>query len=576
MTSVSGRRAARYLPVLVAVMMCFSAAVPASASPVLSYALTATSNPVGPGQAAVFTWTVTNLTNAAQSSRYCYTVPEFTSFGGDSAGTQVCSNGFSVPAGGSTPFIFDFTVLSGTSTPPDGTLISLTVTDTDDAVSVSRNVTVQSAAEAGLALSIPAGTVVPGGSFTTTLTYSNYSAGTLSGLQLSVPVPAGASFVAADGGGVLGADGLVRWAPVPLAAGITDMVHLTLQAAAIAPATAGLVVVDATLNDASNDLVAEANGALTVYASPIFSYALTTTLNPVGPGQAAVFTWTVTNLTNAAQTSAYCYVVPQFTSFGGDSAGTRVCSNNFSVPAGGSTPFIFDFTVLNGASTPPNGAIINLTVIDADDAASVSRNVTVQPAPEVGLALSIPAGTVVPGGSFTTTLTYSNYSAGTLTGLQLSVPVPAGASFVAADGGGMLGADGLVRWAPVPLAAGITDMVHLTLQAAAIAPATAGLGGGGCNPERCQQRPRDRGRRRPDGLCIAGFLLRVDHDLEPGGSRAGGGVHLDGDQSDQRNSDQRLLLRGTAIYELRRGLSGHASLLQQLFGARGRIDALHL
>src|SRR5208282_5815884 len=110
----------------------------------------------------------------------------------------------------------------------------------------------------------------PGGSFTTTLTYSNYSASTLSGLQLSAPVPAGASFVSADGGGVLGADGVVRWSLGPLAAGATDMVHLSLQAAAITPATAGLVVVDATLNDSSNDLVAEANGALTVYASPIF------------------------------------------------------------------------------------------------------------------------------------------------------------------------------------------------------------------------------------------------------------------------------------------------------------------
>jgi hypothetical protein len=275
-----------------------------------------------------------------------------------------------------TPVIIDLTVLSGLSTPPNGALINLTVTDADDAVSVSRNVTVQSVPEAGLALSIPDGTVVPGGSFTTTLTYHNYSAGTLTGLQLSAPVAAGASFVSADGGGVLGADGVVRWSPGPLAAGATDMVHLTLQAAAIAPATAGLVVVDATLNDSSNDLLAEASGALPVYPAPALSYALTTMSNPVGPGQAAVFTWTVTNRTNAAQSSRYCYVVPEFTSQGGDSAGTLLCTS-ISVPAGGSTPVIIDLTVLSGLSTPPDGALINLTVTDIDDGVSVSNNVGV-------------------------------------------------------------------------------------------------------------------------------------------------------------------------------------------------------
>ncbi len=242
--------------------------------------------------------------------------------------------------------------------------------------------------------------------FTTTLTYSNYSAGTLSGLQLSVPVPAGASFVAADGGGMLGADGVVRWAPVPLAAGVTDMVHLTLQAAAITPATAGLVVVDATLNDASNDLVTEANGALTVYPAPALLLRVDRDVEPGGSGQAAVFTWTVTNLTNATQTSAYCYVVPQFTSFGGDSAGTRVCSNNFSVPAGGSTPFIFDFTVLNGLSTPPNGGLVNLTVIDADNAASVSNNVGVAlPPTPTPIATPTPTITATPTATATTTAT---------------------------------------------------------------------------------------------------------------------------------------------------------------------------
>src|SRR5438045_5811426 len=128
---------------------------------------------------------------------------------------MACTGNVTPPPGKSASGIIDLTVLSGFSTPPDGTLINLSITDVGNGVSVSRNVTVQSAPEAGgnssgieagLALSIPNGTVAPGESFTTTLTYHNYSAGPLSGLQLSALVPAGASFVPADGGGALSND----------------------------------------------------------------------------------------------------------------------------------------------------------------------------------------------------------------------------------------------------------------------------------------------------------------------------------------------------------------------------------
>jgi hypothetical protein len=132
-------------------------------------------------------------------------------------------------------------------------------------------------------------------------------------------------------------------------------------------------------------------------ASTVFSYALTTTTDPVVPGGAAVFTVTVTNLTNADQEYELCHAVPQFTQQGASSAGTALCTNNTTVLAGTSTSFIIDLSVLNGISTPPNGTLINLTLTDMNDGAMISRIVTVQSAPEAGLALSIPNGTVIPG-----------------------------------------------------------------------------------------------------------------------------------------------------------------------------------
>src|SRR5271170_947669 len=116
-------RVVRQLSALAAVMILLAAVLPTSPAvagspPVLTYALTTTSNPVVPGHSAVFTWTVTNLTSTSQTSKYCFPVPNFTDYDGDVAGTQVCSNPFSVPAGGSVPVIIDLTVLSGVSTPP--------------------------------------------------------------------------------------------------------------------------------------------------------------------------------------------------------------------------------------------------------------------------------------------------------------------------------------------------------------------------------------------------------------------------------------------------------------------------
>jgi hypothetical protein len=92
-------------------------------------------------------------------------------------------------------------------------------------------------------------------------------------------------------------------------------------------------------------------------APPVFSYALTTMSNPVGPGQHAVFTWTVTNVTTATQTADLCYFVPPFTQAGGSVAGTEICTSTVNVSAGKSATGIINLTVLSGLSTPPERSL---------------------------------------------------------------------------------------------------------------------------------------------------------------------------------------------------------------------------
>ena len=216
-----------------------------------------------------------------------------------------------VAAGATASFNLDFTVLSGAQAPPNGSLITLVLSDLARSVSVSRTVTARSAPVGALDLSTQQSTVAPGGSFTYTLAYHNAGASALSNSQLSLPVPVGASFVSADGGGVLGTDGVVRWTLSTLAAGATGEVHLNLKASTTTGARSALLL-EAAWKDSGSQILAQASDAKAIYAVPAVSYALTTTTDPVKAGQVVEYKVTVTNLTTISQ-NVYLYLpCPEF------------------------------------------------------------------------------------------------------------------------------------------------------------------------------------------------------------------------------------------------------------------------
>jgi hypothetical protein len=432
--------------------------------PALSYAVTTTTDPDKAGQVVQFKVTVSNLTTASQYVSFSYHVPNFTVYSSYPAGTALSYTVGYVDAGASQSFNLDFTVLSGVQAPPNGSLITLLMSDAARSASVSRTVTVKSTPVGALDLSTQQGTVAPGGSFTYTLAYHNTGSSTLSGSQLSLPVPVGASFVSGDGGGLLGTDGVVRWTLSTLAAGGTGEVHLNLKASTTTGARPALLV-QAAWKDSGSQILAQASDAKAIYAVPALSYALTTTTDPDKAGQVVQFKVTVSNLTTASQYVSFSYHVPNFTVYSSYPAGTALSYTVGYVAAGASQSFNLDFTVLSGVQAPPNGSLITLLLSDAARSASVSRTVTVKSTPVGALDLSTQQGTVAPGGSFTYTVAYHNTSASTLSGSQLSLPVPAGASFGSADGAGVLGTDGVVRWTLSSLAAGATGEVHLNLKA---------------------------------------------------------------------------------------------------------------
>ena len=136
--------------------------------------------------------------------------------------------------------------------------MTLVISNQATGASVARTATVKSVPAAALDLSTQQGSVVPGGSFSYTLAYHNASSSSVSGSQLSLPIPANATFVSADGGGVKGTDGVVRWMPAALGAGATGQVHLNLKSSTT-PAIEPALQMQATWTNTGNQILAQAS-----------------------------------------------------------------------------------------------------------------------------------------------------------------------------------------------------------------------------------------------------------------------------------------------------------------------------
>src|SRR5207248_10553349 len=123
------------------------------------------------------------------------------------------------------------------------------------------------------------------------------------------------------------------------------------------------------------------------------------------------------------------------------------------------------FAVVGSGTIPPNGTSITLNEIYAARGASIWRTAVVGEAPALNLQLSSEQGTVAPGGKFTYTFATANLSGSSLPGTTLRATLPAGASFVSADSGGVLNA-GTVTWSMGTLPVGANVQVHATFRAA--------------------------------------------------------------------------------------------------------------
>jgi S1-C subfamily serine protease len=345
----------------------------------ISYVLTTTTDPVQPGEVAQFTISVHNLTDKSAYLGLAFHVPKFTEYDRLHEGAATGFAGRWVDAGASVSDYVDLKVLGGDRSPPDGSIITMVITDPQRGASVSLSTTVNAAPVATLDLSTSPGTVAPGEAFSYSLAYYNASKETLAGAQLSMTVPVGASLVSTDGGGVLGADHAVHWPLGTVVAGATGQVNLNLKAS-IAKGNLTALLVQAALRDGGGHVLAQASACKAVYAAPTFSYVLTTTTDPVQPGEVAQFTISVHNLTDKSAYLELAFHVPKFTEYDRLHEGAATGFAGRWVDADASVSDDVDLKVLGGNRSPPDGSIITLAMTDLKRGALVSFSVGVNKA----------------------------------------------------------------------------------------------------------------------------------------------------------------------------------------------------
>jgi hypothetical protein len=126
----------------------------------IDYALTTQNDPVKPGRSLK---PPCNLSDSTQHVILDFTVPEFTTYGAYPPGSSLFVSA-NVIAGTSYTFRLLFDVAGGNTAPPDGTVITLRLTDNARGVMLPpRSAVVQRTPPLNLQLSTEQGTVAPGG-----------------------------------------------------------------------------------------------------------------------------------------------------------------------------------------------------------------------------------------------------------------------------------------------------------------------------------------------------------------------------------------------------------------------------
>ena len=450
---------------------CLAANPAPALAQVTAISISATPDPVKPGERVFYTVTITNRTaNTVNGWLVSATVPDHTTViwsdrsGGNCSSLSTCGPGatisWNIPnlGAGQSESVTFAALVDSVNAPPNGTLLHSVATvasnNAGGGASASSDVVVSAAPPMLMGLVDGPDPAAPGAPLTYTLTYGNPSGVTSPAGVLSMAVPTGTTFSSATAGGTL-VGNTVQWTIGALASGASGQRQLAVQVDA-GTANGSVVLGTADWRDsATAQSLARANAATAVAAAPVAAITLSATPDPVKPGERVFYTVTITNRTaNTVNGWLVSATVPDHTTViwsdrsGGNCSSLSTCGPgatiSWNIPnlGAGQSESVTFAALVDSVNAPPNGTLLHSVATvasnNAGGGASASSDVVVKGGPSTAIPVlsftpsSLAFGSVNVGTSKDIALTVTNSGGGTLTGTasgSASFPVVSGASF---------------------------------------------------------------------------------------------------------------------------------------------------
>ena len=348
-------------------------------------------------------------------------------------------------------------------------------------VTASETVGVDAAPIFELALDEDADPVAPGENLTYELAFANVGAVTALGANLTLPVPAGTTFVSASDGGIFAA-GTISWAlgTLPSGAGGTRQAVFAVDGGL---GNGTLIPAEATVTNAGGSATATSVTAVDGSVAPVgLELGIAVNPDPVRAGGALHVELTATNRgpVPASDVVLETRIPAQIDGFGQSfSSEGGLCSvaGNFNSTCSTGERLRWELGTLSAGervtvSLPPivTGSTADGRLLpwrgwlteSGGEQALARQTVIVASEPALELAVDAERDPANPDEDLLYSVIFSNASVSTATGVVLRLPLPPGTSFVAASDGGAV-VDGAVQWNLGPVTPGAGDTRYATL-----------------------------------------------------------------------------------------------------------------
>ena len=459
--------------------------------------VTASPNPVRPGEQLELVYTVSNQgTNDLPGVELRMLTPSYASWNPGSDSVPLADNNFglygnpgaeawwtlgTLAAGQSRSVILSAGVWSGSSAPTNTTELyatALVTSSRGDSSSSSAVVVVDDTPPLRVALTADPNPVQPGQALGYTLTYANQTAVSASSVTLRAWVPAGTTLLAASDGGVL-TDQWVQWDLGTVNGGGSGQRRLSVQ---VDSGLGNGAVLDGQVEIFGAANVAAAGRAeITTVASAVapLSVTLTATPDPVRPGETVNYVMTAANrgLSDLSGVKV-AMLTPSYAGWNPGSDSVPLADNNFglygnpgagawwtlgTLPAGQSRSVMVGVAMGTGI---PKGTTVQTeaTAWSSSGAGSCgSAAVVVDDTPPLRVALAADQNPVQPAQALGYTVTYANQTTGSASNAVLRARVPPGTAFVAASDGGATNGE-WVEWTLGTVGGGQNGQRRLSVQ----------------------------------------------------------------------------------------------------------------